>query len=450
MLLNRVRPNIGSSLNTSIILDPFNKEVFDQIFSIHEINGHMYALASTRSGKTEFIKLVFIRLYQKNDASIVIMDPHGDLAKQCMRMLNNKKHYIFIDPTLKKGFTPTINPFRLKNRDEETISSATEELVSAFQSILKEDFSSNMEVLLTVLIYILLSKGDSGIDELVRILDDENNEDLLEYASTIKSKYHRDFMKHDFKKSKFNKTKDALSTKLQIFLASPIFRHFVTGDSTFDLEEALNNKMTIIFRFPKGKMKKTLEPAAKLIMALIQGIVFRRSDLPEEERPKTVLICDEFQNFFSQISEEILSESGKNNLSIIMAHQYLSQLDTKSRDGVLSGANIHVVGKNSNKDLTSIAKEMGIDPILLKNLKKGEFYVKVGSNEAIKILTTDKYLGSKLSVSDYELKKNLKYQRKKFYKKIDVEENDVPNKVEDNTSNINSSLPIPRFNIGDL
>jgi len=402
----------------SQVLDPSKEEEFDKTFGVDNINSHMYMLAATRSGKTEFIKLIYRRLIAKEDGSIVIFDPHGDLASQCAKMMNDKKDIIYIDPTFKKGFTPTINPFRLKKRDEGTIEIVAQEIVNALESIIGKEFTPNMEALLTPLIYTLLRKGDSGIDELLRFLDDDNNHDLVSYALKSPIEVHVDFIKKQFPKAKFTITKDALSTKLQLLLNNPSFSNFITGDSTFNLEKALNNKKIIIFRLPKSKMRKTLEPAAKLIMALIQGIVFKRSDLPEDTRPKTYLICDEYQNFFSQMSDEILSESAKNNLFILGAHQYLSQLTEKSKDGLMSGANIKIVGRNSNKDLKVMADEIEITLSELKSLKQGEFFIKISSNNAFKIKTTDKYLGNQYAISDELWEKHLKYQKNHYYKKI--------------------------------
>lgn len=434
--------------NRLTILNPYNKEEFDKIVSINEIDSHWYILASTRSGKSEFIKLVYIRLALNADGSIVIFDPHGDLARQCAKLHNDKKDIIYIDPTLKMDFAPTINPFRLKKRDETTIAIVAQELIVALESIIGTDFTPNMEVLLTPLIYTLLRKGDSGVDELSRFLDDNANEDLIAEALKSPIKAHVDFIKNQFSKAKFTRTKDALSTKLQILLNNPTFSNFITGESTINLEKAINNKKIIIFRLPKGKMKKTLEPAAKLIMALIQGIVFKRSDLPEHLRPKTYLICDEYQNFFSQMSDEILSESAKNNLFILGAHQYLSQLDNKSKDGLMSGANIKIVGKNSNKDLKAMAEEIEVDIQSLKSLKQGEFYIKIGSNLALKIATTDKFLGNSGSIDKQSWKQVLKYQRKKYYKKIvNVADAEIELKTEIGSSTVGASLPIPKFDM---
>jgi len=439
--------NRTSYRNQLPVLNPMHdKDGFDNIIPVNALNSHWYILAATRSGKSEFMKLVYLRLALASGSSIVLLDPHGDFAQQCAKMMNDKKDIIYIDPTLKKGYTPTINPFRLKKRDEATIAIVAQELIIAFESIIGVDFSTNMEVLLTPLIYILLRKGDSGIDELIRFFDDENNADLVAYGLKSPIKSHVDFIQTQFKKGKFAKTKDALATKLQSFVNHPTFSNFVTGESTFNLEKAINSNKIIIIRFPKGKMRKVLEPAAKLIMALIQGIVFKRSDLPETLRPKTHLICDEYQNFFSQMSDEILSESAKNNLFILGAHQYLSQLDGKSKDALMSGANIKIIGKNSNKDLKVMAEEIEVDIQLLKSLKQGEFFIKVGSSPAVKIVTTDKFLGNNYSIDKVLWKQILKYQRKKYYKKIEVA-TAIGTQTEalvDN-SNLGTSLPIPNF-----
>jgi DNA helicase HerA-like ATPase len=406
---------------------------------------HIYILASTRSGKSELIKLILLVLALSKSGSIVLFDPHGDLAIQCAKHFNEKEDIIFIDPTSQKSHTPTINPFRLRKRDEETISTVAQEIVNALESIIGVEFTPNMEVLLTPLIYTLLRKGDSGFDELVRFLNGDENSDLVQLALNSPNKAHRDFMSSQFSKDKFTVTKNALATKLQILLNNPIFYNFITGKSTIDLEKALNNNKIIIFRLPKGKMRKTLEPIGKLILALIQGIVFKRSDIPKHLRPKTYLLCDEYQNFFGQISDEMLSESAKNNLSILGAHQYLSQLDVKSRDSLMSNTSIKIVGRSSNKDLKIMSEELEVDIQSLKNLQIGEFFIKIDSDEAFKIKTTDKYIDDKSGISEELWKSILKYQKKKYYKKIDDMTNEHISNNSINAEKTSTSLPIPKF-----
>jgi len=429
------------------VLDPMDKEVFDKILAIHEIDGHVYVMASTRSGKTECVKLIQIRLVLNGKGSIVIFDPHGDLAKQTARMMFDKKKVVYIDPSLKNGITPTINPFRLKKSDERTYSIMAQEILNAFESIIGADFSPNMEALLIPCIYTLLRKGDSGVDELLGFMDDENNEYLIALGLQSPIKAHRDFFRNQFSKKKFEVTKNAIATKLQLLLNNPIFFNFMNGKSTINLEKLVNTDgKIIILRLPKDAMRKTLEPAAKLIMALIQGIVLKRANLPEEMRPKTCLILDEFQNLTSQTLREMLAESAKNNLSVICMHQYLSQIDTKTKDAVLSNTNVKIVGRNSHKDLKVMADEIEVDVSLLKNLKQGEFYIKVGNRDAVKVITSDKFLGDKEAISELQWKQHLKYWKKHYYKK--VIDTTVVKSVDDNTvDNSNTLLPIPKFDI---
>ena len=432
------------------VLDPFDPERFDKILAVHEIDGHVYIMASTRSGKTEFIKLIQYRLISNGKGSIVIIDPHGDLAIQTAKWLGDKKRVVYIDPSFKDGITPTINPFRLKKINEKALSIMAQEILNALESIIGTDFSPNMEALLIPCIYTLLRKGDSGIDELSVFMDDENNEYLIELGLKSPIKAHRDFFSRQFVKKKFEVTKNAIATKVQLLLNNPLFSNFMTGDSTIDLEKEINtNGKVVIFRLPKDAMRKILAPAAKLIMALVQGIVLKRANLPEEMRPKTYLILDEFQNLTSQTLREMLAESAKNHLSVICIHQYLSQIDTKTKDAVLSNTNVKIIGKNSHKDLKVMADELEIDVSLLKNLKKGEFYIKVGTKEAVKIVTTDKALGDKMSISDRQWKEHLKYQKKHYYKKII----DTPSTIEGvsndiaDSSNTDTALPIPKFDM---
>jgi len=431
---------LWENINKSLILDTDNIQQFDEIFPIDKIENGVHWSAASGGGKTEGIKILCIRLVLKQDGSIVIFDPHGDLAQQLAKRMDNKKDIIYIDPSLENGITPTINPFRTKS----DISIMSQEIFNALESIVGTDFTPNMEVLLMPCIYVLLKKGDSGIDELSRFMDDDRNEDLIALGLKSEIAIYREFFKYQFKKSKFDVTKNALETKIQLLLNNPIFYNFVTGKSTLDLAKALNTKgKIIIFRFPKNKMRKTLEPAAKLVMAAIQGIVFQRADIPIKAlRPKTYLILDEFQNFTNSTLKEMLVESRKNHLSVVCSNQHLSQLDTQTRDAVLS-SNIKIVGKNSIKDLKVMSEEIDVDLKSLKSLEKGEFYIKVGSNPAVRFRTTDKFIDNNHSISDKLWEKHLKYQKKHYYKNIIIDEVDTNPSITEN-SNV---LPTPKFDI---
>jgi hypothetical protein len=60
-----------------------------------------------------------------------------------------------------------------------------------------------------------------------------------------------------------------------------------------------------------------------------------RSDTPAEERAAFALYVDEFQNFATDTFGDILSEARKFGFSLMIANQYLGQLDPAVLDAVI-------------------------------------------------------------------------------------------------------------------
>jgi hypothetical protein len=52
--------------------------------SLEDLYRHCYMIGQTGSGKTGFIKMLVHRLRNLGDASIMVIDPHGDIARELM------------------------------------------------------------------------------------------------------------------------------------------------------------------------------------------------------------------------------------------------------------------------------------------------------------------------------------------------------------------------------
>ena len=440
--MNTYTYNNGQEQNNIIKLDPTDPKTIDGVLISPMLFVHAYILAMSGMGKTEIMKILILRFYLEKMSNIIILDLNGDLSRQIARVVANKKDIVYIDMMNTKKFTPIHNPLRTKHRDTASLSIMSQELLIAIKSIIGTDFTPNMEAVLIPCIYTLLQKGDSGIDELITFMDNEHNEYLIELGLKSPIKSHRDFFDNQFTKVKLDKTKDAIATKLQILLNNPLFANFIIGKSTINLEKLMKSiGKIIIFRFPKSMV-----PAAKLLMASIQGIALKRASLPEEMRPKTYLFLDEFQNFVNPTLQEILSESRKYKLSVICAHQNLSQIDTKTRDSLMSNTHIKIAGNNSIKDSKIMADEIGIAPLQLMELQKGEFYVKVDSKTPVKVMAIDRFIGDNDALPEMQWKQHQKYWRKEYYTKII--DTTVIESTDDNIANHSTpSLPIPKFEI---
>ncbi len=420
-------PNIDNliTLDPKILLDP-DKEDFNEFIPKEERLNHTLSLGASGTGKSELIKTLLYNDIQKSESSIVLLDPHGDLAFEVSRMIKEKKRLIYIDLDICKDKIFTINPFDIKSKDESVISTMTQELLSALEVGLDIEWSNNMEAILEPCISTLLRKGDTDLYELQRFMEDSKNEDLVELGKKSPIKGHREFFYSYFKKEKFTVSKDAIAIKLQVLLNNPTLSNSITGKSTIDLEKEINTKgKVIIFKLSKGKMKKAFNLYNKLIMATIQGIVLRRANISKDLRTSTHLYIDEFKNFIGSTIEEILTESRKYKLFLTFANQSLSQIDKRLRDIVLSNTNIKIIGKNSNENLRLMGKEIQVDINKLENLNRGEFFLKVGTSESIKIQNTDKFIGDKAVINNSLWEEYLEYQFKNYYRNIADENNQL-------------------------
>ena len=89
----------------------------------------------------------------------------------------------------------------------------------------------------------------------------------------------------------------------------------------------------------------------------LQLAVMSRVDIPEEKRQDFFLYVDEFQNFATQSFTNILSEARKYRLSLILGHQYITQMEEEVRDAVFGNVGTIVVFRVGAEDAEYLEKE---------------------------------------------------------------------------------------------
>ena len=167
---------------------------------------HTYIVAGTGAGKSELLK-TFIRqhiLYGKT--AIVVIDPNGDFAEQVARFKDHtnsfrKKDIIYIDPSLSKNAFPVINPLDLPKVSVETLDKVTQQLhKTMLQSFQEMDIklTGAMDGMLYNMIHTLFRKSGSSLLDLIRFVDDKQNEDLVELGSQTDNFVIADYFENKF------------------------------------------------------------------------------------------------------------------------------------------------------------------------------------------------------------------------------------------------------------
>jgi hypothetical protein len=103
------------------------------------------------------------------------------------------------------------------------------------------------------------------------------------------------------------------------------------------------------------------EGPAQLLGALLAASIglagLARADTPQDKRRDFCLYLDEFQMFATESFATMLAELRKYRVALVLANQYLGQLETTIRDAVMGNAGTLVCFRVSADDASYIARE---------------------------------------------------------------------------------------------
>jgi GTPase SAR1 family protein len=379
---------IESSIATLQLAFPETEAAFfstPRPFQVEEKNrqAHTYICGASGSGKSTLLEtLIYHYLTENTQTGVILIDPHGDIAERVARMKPHlhQDRLVYIDPYLHRDQAPDLltilNPLRLEKSTWDAAESSTQNIIDVLGGIMSSDFSAQMRTILENCVLVLFLKGNSNLTDLLRFMDDERNQDLLDYAQKhCVNETVRDFFQYDFSKKTYNPTKQSIKTKLQSLFNTTIFLKFMTGENTLNLSQLMTEKKVIIFNLSAGKLsEQTSDVMGKFILAKIKEVAFNRAFIPEEKRVPCHLFVDESQRFITETIRSILTETRKYRLYLTFASQaYLQDMNPGLKDIVSTNTRLKFAGKVGHTSQAALMKETDAEKNIFKRLTVGEF-----------------------------------------------------------------------------
>lgn len=138
------------------------------------------------------------------------------------------------------------------------------------------------------------------------------------------------------------------TSKFVSFNTNSLIRNIIgQTKSAFDFRQVMDEWKILLVNLSKGKIGElNAQLLGMILVANIYNAAMSRGDVEEDKRRDFFLYVDEFQNFVTNTFADILSEARKYHLSLIMAHQYIAQLDWGGSNNIWETAG----GKKSVKD----------------------------------------------------------------------------------------------------
>jgi len=319
---------------------------------------HMYIVGKTGMGKTTVLENMAIQDIQRGEG-IGIVDPHGSFAEKMLDFIpeNRIKDVIY--------FCPHDTDWPMAFNVMEDVGVEQRHLVASglmgvFKKLWPDVWSARMEYILNNCILALLEYPDSTLLGINRLLADKDYRKTVVSKVTdpvVKAFWEQEFAKYTERFAA--EATPAIQNKVGQFTANPLIRNIIgQPKSSFDIRKIMDEKKIFIMNLSKGRIgESNSQLIGAMLITKLYLAAMSRVNVPESERPDFYLYVDEFQNFATESFKDILSEARKYRLCLILAHQYITQMDEKVRDAVFGNVGTFIVFRVGAYDAEVLEQE---------------------------------------------------------------------------------------------
>lgn len=299
---------------------------------------HMYVIGKTGMGKSTLLENMAIQDV-RNGEGMAFMDPHGSAIDRILEYVpeHRIKDVVYFAP-FDADFPIGFNVMEDVGYDKRHL--VVSGLISAFRKIWVDAWSARMEYILSNTLLALLEYPDSTLLDVNRMLISKAfRKQVMEKITDpqVKSYWEEEFA--GYSERYIQEATPAIQNKIGQFTSNPVIRNIIGQPrSSFDIRKMMDEKKILLVNLSKGRVGEV--NAALLGSMLVTKIylaAMSRADTPVhvlEHLPPFYLYVDEFQNFANQSFSDILSEARKYKLNLLIAHQYVEQMEEDVRNAV--------------------------------------------------------------------------------------------------------------------
>jgi hypothetical protein len=265
---------------------------------------------------------------------LCVIDPHGDLVEDILEYVPKEraKDVIYFDAG-NEDRPMWLNLYEIENIDQadRVVNDATEIFLKMFGS---EIFGPRIQEYFKYWSLTLLSDMEEWCTllDVPRLFTDEVFREMK--TKKVTNPVVKNFWEKTYNAMGDREKQEIIpyfTSKFVSFNTNRLIRNIIwQPKSAFKFREVMDSGKILLINLSKWKIwELNAQLLWMIIVAQIYNAAMSRADTAQKSRKDFYLYVDEFQNFVSWTFADILSEARKYRLSLIMAHQYIAQLEDK-------------------------------------------------------------------------------------------------------------------------
>lgn len=329
---------------------------------------HFYIIGQTGTGKSVFMQNLIVQDI-KQGHGVCMIDPHGNDIQDVLAAVppEREKDVIYFDPSNLEQVIG-LNMLEYDRSKPEQKTFVVNELFSIFQKLYganPESMGPMFEQYFRNATMLVMEHPESGntLLDIGRVLADAayrrfklkhaTNPVVVQFWSEIANKAGGE--------ASLENIVPYIVSKFDVFTANDYMRPIIGQQhSTFNFREVMDSQKILLVNLSKGRLG---DINANLIGMIIVGKILMaalsRVDDPSMSYPPFFLHIDEFQNVSTPAISSILSEARKYKLGLVIAHQFIAQLDDGIRDAVFGNVGSMAVFRVGPEDAQFLEQQLG-------------------------------------------------------------------------------------------
>ncbi len=388
-------PNKGLYLGTSVYRGEKRKIYIGE----KDRRRHMYIIGKTGTGKSEFLKEMILQDIESGHG-VCAIDPHGEFVEDILQLMppERAEDVIYFNPSdLARPMGMNMMEADTEEQQHFVVSSVIGLMYKLYDPHRTGIIGPRFEHAIRNAMLTIMAREGGTFIEMVRVLTDQKFvEELLPYVKDpIVKRYWTDQMAQtsDFHKSE---VLDYIVSKFGRFITNKTMRNIIgQKQSAFNFRKAMDEKKIILCNLSKGILGE--EDAKFLGLILVPKVLtaaMSRQDIPMEQRHDFFLYVDEFQNYATEDFAVILAEARKYRLNLIVANQYIGQIDEEVKNAVFGNVGTMVSFRVGVTDANFLQHEFAptFNDHDLANIEKFHVYIKtIVGNEPVPAFSMSLY-----------------------------------------------------------